>query len=88
MRTRSPTSASHGTTRTARRIGALIPALIISPATSAQVLGTAFTYQGQLTESGQLVSGLSDLQIHLCDLPSNPVTLACAPDFYSRRESA
>ena len=59
----------------------MVLALIISPATSAQVLGTAFTYQGQLTESGQPASGLYDLQVCLFDSPSNPVAIACNPDF-------
>ncbi len=48
---------------------------------AAQALGAAFTYQGQLKESGQPASGLYDLQVCLFDSPSNPVTLACAPDF-------
>jgi hypothetical protein len=47
----------------------------------AQPLGTAFTYQGQLTESGQPASGLYDLQVCLFDSPSNPVPIGCAPDF-------
>jgi hypothetical protein len=48
---------------------------------TAQPLGTAFTYQGQLTESGQPASGLYDLQVCLFDSPANPSTLACATDF-------
>jgi len=48
---------------------------------AAQPLGTAFTYQGQLTESGQPANGLYDLQFCLFDSPGTPVTLACAPDF-------
>ena len=40
-------------------------------------LGSAFTYQGQLKESGQPASGLYDLQVCLFDDPANPVPLAC-----------
>lgn len=47
----------------------------------AQSLGSAFTYQGQLKELGQPASGLYDLQACLFDTPSNPIPLACAPDF-------
>jgi predicted regulator of Ras-like GTPase activity (Roadblock/LC7/MglB family) len=59
---------------------ALCLAVLLPPA-GAQPLGTAFTYQGQLTESGQPASGLYDLQACLFDSPSNPVPIACAPDF-------
>lgn len=48
---------------------------------TAQPLGTAFTYQGQLTESGQAATGLYDLQICLFDTPDAAVAIACAPDF-------
>lgn len=54
---------------------------MLSQSASAQVLGTAFTYQGQLTESDQAANGLFDLQICLFDSPSNPVALVCASDF-------
>jgi len=54
---------------------------IIAVPAAAQPLGSAFTYQGQLTESGQPAGGLYDLQVCLFDSPSNPVALACAPDF-------
>ena len=47
---------------------------------SAQTLGTAFTYQGQLKESGQPANGLYDLQACLYDSPVNPTALGCAPD--------
>jgi len=47
----------------------------------AQSLGTAFTYNGQLTEAGQPATGLFDLQLCLFDSLANPVALACAPDF-------
>ena len=40
-------------------------------------LGSAFTYQGQLKESGQRASGLYDLQVCLFDDPANPVPLSC-----------
>jgi hypothetical protein len=44
-------------------------------------LGTAFTYQGQLQESGQPASGLYDFQVCLFDSPSEAASLVCAPDF-------
>jgi hypothetical protein len=59
----------------------LLAALAASFAVAAQPLGTAFTYQGQLTESGQAASGLYDLQVCLFDSPSNPLPIGCAPDF-------
>jgi hypothetical protein len=46
----------------------------------AQPLGTAFTYQGQLTESGQPAVGLYDLQVCLYDSPASSVALSCVPD--------
>ncbi len=52
-----------------------------SPVLAQGSLGTAFTYQGQLKESGQPASGLFDLQVCLFDSPSNAVAVACAPDF-------
>ena len=61
--------------------GLLLAAFGVSTTGLAQPLGTAFTYQGQLTESGQPASGLYDLQVCLFDSPSNPVPLGCAADF-------
>jgi hypothetical protein len=52
-----------------------------APAVAQGALGAAFTYQGQLTESGQPANGLYDLQVCLFDAPGNPVALMCAPDF-------
>lgn len=52
-----------------------------SPALAQGALGTAFTYQGRLTESSLPAHGLYDLQVCLFDAPGNPVALACAPDF-------
>lgn len=46
----------------------------------AQTLGSAFTYQGQLTEAGQPATGLYDLQVCLFDDPSAGNELACSPD--------
>ncbi len=48
-----------------------------SPAV-AQVLGSAFTYQGELTESEVPADGLYDLQICLFDSPISPTTMGCA----------
>lgn len=53
----------------------------LSSYVSAAPLGTAFTYQGQLKESSQPANGLYDLQVCLFDTPTNPIPLACAPDF-------
>jgi predicted regulator of Ras-like GTPase activity (Roadblock/LC7/MglB family) len=55
--------------------------LLLAGNASAQPLGTAFTYQGQLTESGQAAAGLYDLQVCLFDSLANPLPIACAPDF-------
>ncbi len=58
---------------------ALMSALSVSPL-AAQPLGSAFTYQGQLKQSGQPANELYDLQVCLFDSAVNPVALACAPD--------
>jgi len=55
--------------------------LLAVSAAAAQPLGTAFTYQGQLTESGQRANGLYDLQVCLFDSPTSGMQIACAPDF-------
>jgi hypothetical protein len=56
---------------------------LVAPASAiAQgALGAAFTYQGQLTESGQPANGLFDLQACLFDAPGSAVALVCAADF-------
>lgn len=62
-------------------IGLCCAGLIIAPLQlPAAALGTAFSYQGQLTESGQPASGLYDLQVCLFDSLVNPVQIACAAD--------
>lgn len=61
-----------------------VPALLLLAlvgTAGAQVLGTAFNYQGRLTDAGQPANGLYDLQVCLFDSQINPVALACAPDF-------
>ncbi len=58
-----------------------LAALALSGTALAQPLGTAFTYQGQLTESGQPATGLYDLQVCVFDSPANPVAITCAPEF-------
>ncbi len=45
---------------------------------AAQVLGNAFTYQGELTESEVPADGLYDLQICLFDSPISPAAIGCA----------
>lgn len=51
-----------------------------SAAVAAQPVGTGFTYQGQLRESGQPANGLYDLQVCLFDTPGGSIPLACAPE--------
>jgi len=63
------------------RLVAACCALSFSAALQAQSLGTAFTYQGELTEAGEPAFGLYDLQICLFDDASGATELACAPDF-------
>lgn len=59
---------------------ALVVTLASALPLSAQTLGTAFSYQGQLKESGLPANGLYDLQVCLYDSLVNPTTLGCAPD--------
>ena len=65
-----------------KRYSLLVSCLLVAVASpmAAQTLGTAFTYQGQLKESGQPANGLYDLQACLYDSPVNPTALGCAPD--------
>lgn len=65
----------------AAKLGLLATLALAPPPGAGAPLGTAFTYQGQLTESGQTPTGLYDLQVCLFDGPSTPLPLACAPDF-------
>ncbi len=44
-------------------------------------LGSAFTYQGHLTEAGQPALGLYDIQVCLFDSATTPIPLSCAADF-------
>ena len=59
----------------------VLAALAASVPADAQPLGSAFTYQGQLKESGVAASGLYDLQMCLYSSPTSTIVLACAPDF-------
>jgi hypothetical protein len=73
-----------GSRRVARLPTTLLAALALgsaAPGFAQGALGSAFTYQGQLTESGQPANGLFDVQLCLFDSPGNPVALACAADF-------
>ncbi len=65
---------------TSRRLRALAITLCLAPPAAAATLGTAFTYQGQLKDSGQPANGLYDLQFCLFDTSSNPIPLGCAAD--------
>jgi hypothetical protein len=57
-----------------------IAALFITTSSHAQVLGTAFTYQGRLTDSNQPATGLYDLQACLFDGLVNGTLLFCTPE--------
>ncbi len=57
-----------------------VATLLVPVSLCAQTLGTAFTYQGQLTESGQPANGLYDLQACLFDSLVSPVAIGCAAD--------
>ena len=59
-----------------RRILWLAVGMLPLPA-FAQSLGSAFTYQGQLTEAGLPANGLYDVQICVFDSLSNPTPLSC-----------
>lgn len=61
----------------------LLAALAAAPtgAIHAQSLGSAFSYQGQLTEGGAPANGLYDLQLCLYDALAGSTPLQCAPDF-------
>ncbi len=48
---------------------------------TAAPIGSAFTYQGLLTDAGQAANGLYDLQFCLFDDPVTPLPRACVPDF-------
>lgn len=52
----------------------------VTASAGAQSLGSTFTYQGQLTESGQPATGLFDLQACLYDSLAATSPVACAPD--------
>lgn len=59
---------------------AVVISCCFSVAVSAQSLGNAFSYQGQLKESGLPATGLYDFQACLFDSLLNPTTLICTPD--------
>lgn len=50
---------------------------VVAAPASAQSLGSAFTYQGQLTESGQPATGLYDLRVCLFDSLAAGPSIAC-----------
>lgn len=58
----------------------LVASLLLPADVCAQALGTAFTYQGQLTEAGLAANDLYDLQACLFDSLTSPVVIACAAD--------
>lgn len=61
-------------------VGGLLAA-VLPAAALAQPLGSSFSYQGQLSDSGTPALGLYDLQVCLFATPTQPLPLACAPDF-------
>ena len=58
----------------------VLAALLPAAAIDAAPLGSGFTYQGQLKESGQPANGLYDLLVCLYAGPGDPAPLACAPE--------
>lgn len=62
-----------------RKIAPLL-VMALASAVQAQSLGSAFTYQGQLKESGLPASGLYDFQACLFDGLVAAAPLVCAPD--------
>lgn len=54
---------------------------LLSGTAGAQTLGSAFTYQGQLTDANAPANGLFDLQLCLYDVASGASPLLCAADF-------
>ena len=69
-------SSRNGFTRKA----IVITTLLIASSTDAQVLGTAFSYQGRLTEANQPATGLYDLQACLFDGLVSGTLLVCTPE--------
>jgi hypothetical protein len=66
------------------RIGLAAVVVSLGPAglpVAAQSLGSAFTYQGQLTDAGVPATGLFDLQLCLYDVAGGSSPLQCAPEF-------
>ncbi len=59
---------------------ALTLAIVLASTADAQTLGSAFSYQGQLKESGLPASGLYDFQACLFDSVVAAAPLVCAPD--------
>lgn len=55
--------------------------LFLANTAAAQPLGTAFSYQGQLRESGLPATGLYDMQACLYAAPVGEAPLACTPEF-------
>ncbi len=51
-------------------LASLCAALLASPAANAQSVGTAFTYQGELKNSGSPVNGATDFTFRLFDAPT------------------
>ncbi len=68
------------TTSASNRKIALLLVMALASAVQAQSLGSAFTYQGQLKESGLPASGLYDFQACLYDSLVAAAPLVCAPD--------
>lgn len=67
-------------TRTSNPRIALLLAMAVVSTAQAQTLGSAFSYQGQLKESGLPASGLYDFQACLFDSLVAAAPLVCAPD--------
>jgi len=65
---------------TSCRLRALATMLCLALPVAAAPLGTAFTYQGQLKDSGLPANAIYDLKFCLFDTSSNPISLGCAAD--------
>ena len=65
------------------QIRSLLPVILscASAVALAAPLGTAFTYQGLLKASGDVATGLYDIEACLFDSPGGPTALVCATPF-------
>jgi len=60
---------------------AMLALAVAASSPSAQTLGSAFTYQGQLKDADAPATGLYDFQFCVYDVAAGSSALLCAPDF-------